>query len=695
MARPAPTRSGHDKPARRRLRVFAFDPGVRAELDNLSISELTLDVLWEDELGEGPSGQYVEVIDYDPASKAFYAPVKLDDRYLLAQDGVAPAEGLPQFHQQMVYAVAMNTIDHFERALGRVAMWADRIVRDDEGRVIGRPQFVPRLRIYPHALREANAYYSPKKKALLFGYFPTPGRGPGQARGGIVFTCLSYDVVAHETTHALLDGLHPSFNEATNIDVHALHEGFADIVALFQRFAHPEILEHVIAKTRGDLEKQNMLGQLARQFGLALGMRSALRDALGHRDTRGQWVAHTPDEKKLQAAREPHERGGILLAAVFSAFLAIYKIRSADLFRIASNGTGVLTAGEIHPDLVRRLAREAASAADTVLTMCIRGLDYCPPVDVDFGTYLRGVVTADAEVYPQDDHHFRDAFIEAFRKWGIYPEGVRSMSDREVRYPRMDDELAPTTANMPTPAERQSIQQAVSRIFELEPPDEPPSPPAKGTRGRRRSPGQRASGTGLDALRLDWDLSADRKRAWRNIRHNAVIVHNWLTGPAMHHHLHVLGLTVSADAPRSVYRDEKGLPAIEVHSVRVARRRGPRDTLVTDIVVEVRQRRRAYFDPKVQARVDAGREHDREKKPDFRFRRGCTLIIDPDTQRVHYVIRTRGDVTDAAELERVRKFVTRGAAEVENAFYGPPAGADIDDEHFAVLHRHHAAVSEF
>ena len=29
-----------------------------------------------------------------------------------------------------------------------------------------------RLRIYPHALRDRNAFYSPDKKALLFGYFP-------------------------------------------------------------------------------------------------------------------------------------------------------------------------------------------------------------------------------------------------------------------------------------------------------------------------------------------------------------------------------------------------------------------------------------------------------------------------------------------------------------------------------------------
>ena len=66
---------------------------------------------------------------------------------------------------------------------------------------------------------------------------------------------------------------------------------------------------------------------------------------------------HTPDPRKLAAANEPHERGGIFLAAVFSAFLAIYKMALADLFRIATNGTGVLGEGAIHPDLVRRLAR--------------------------------------------------------------------------------------------------------------------------------------------------------------------------------------------------------------------------------------------------------------------------------------------------------------------------------------------------
>ena len=55
------------------------------------------------------------------------------------------------------------------------------------------------------------------------------------------------------------------------------------------------------------------------------------------------------------------------MAAVFDAFLAIYKTRSADLLRLATGGTGVLPEGHLHPDLVNRLAREASKAAQQML----------------------------------------------------------------------------------------------------------------------------------------------------------------------------------------------------------------------------------------------------------------------------------------------------------------------------------------
>src|SRR5687767_5852115 len=253
-------------PAVRRLRGFSFDPYLATKLETAIFAEVTFRVPWES-LEAGPVGEYVEVVDYDPASDCFYLPVSLDDPHILAQDGLPASEGNPQFHQQMVYAVAMTTIKNFERALGRWAFWGPKELLPAQRRLPAKEkydaEYVQRLRIYPHALRQANAYYSPVKKALLFGYFPA-----AREAGGMVFTCLSHDIIAHETTHALLDGMHGRFMEPSHPDTRAFHEAFADIVALFQRFSITEVVRNQIAKTRGDIAgTSNMLGALAQQFG--------------------------------------------------------------------------------------------------------------------------------------------------------------------------------------------------------------------------------------------------------------------------------------------------------------------------------------------------------------------------------------------------------------------------------------------
>src|SRR6516165_8052277 len=181
----------------------------------------------------------------------------------------------------MVYAVAMTTIEHFEKALGRKALWAPRWAKTGNGKnnQEGKTYEVRRLRLYPHALRTDNAYYSPQKKAILFGYFPANSENTdATAPGSIVFACLSSDIIAHEMTHALLDGLHRRFEEASNLDVPAFHEGFADIVALFQHFAIPELVRFEIARARGDLMRDGLLSGLAWQFGEASGRRGPLRD---------------------------------------------------------------------------------------------------------------------------------------------------------------------------------------------------------------------------------------------------------------------------------------------------------------------------------------------------------------------------------------------------------------------------------
>lgn len=654
------------EPVSRNLRIFAFDPSLSVQFDMAGIGEITIAVPWERDLRPGPVGEYIEVVDADPASGLFYKPVDLNAEWVLAQNGVAASETNPLFHQQMVYAVAMTTIGHFERALGRVALWSSHRGSGDED-----DQFVRRLRIYPHALRDRNAYYSPDKKALLFGYFPVGIKDASNTPGTLVFTCLSHDIIAHETTHALLDGVHPRFNEPVNPDVLAFHEAFADIVALFQHFSYPGVLRNQITSTRGNLAGENLLGQLAQQFGKASGRGSALRDALGGiNPTTGTWEPHKPDVRALDRTFQPHDRGAILVAAVFGAFLKVYRSRTMDLYRIASEGTGVLRDGDLPTDLASRLAEEAARCAQYVLQMCIRAIDYCPPVGITFGDYLRAIVTADYDLNVDDFAGYRLAFVESFRQWGIHPEGMRSMSVESLLWPDRQAAEEATGAKA-DPDDLRSLFVEEQQAF----PEE--------MAGKRRS-------SSISQRLQSWTLESDRYKTWIGVEDDAAVLWSWLMRGKGRKLLPAFGLIVDEDnPPRTVFRSQasENRVAVEVHSVRRALRRSPRGETVADLVVEITQRRRGYFDPDTQRKRDTDGVSDQTDRGDFRYRAGCTILMDPTTMEVRRVIRTAGTIADDVQLERVRRFITEGAPGPADAFF-PARNAMQEREPFALLHRH-------
>ncbi|HEX6304684.1 MAG TPA: hypothetical protein VFZ76_10880 [Anaerolineales bacterium] len=628
-------------PPHRRLRGYAFDPSLSTQLETIPINEVVFKVPWEkmEQLEQGPVGEYLEVVDYDPASQCFYAPVDLDDPLVIAQDGLSPSEGNPQFHQQMVYAVAMTAIKNFERALGRRAHWAPRAdskLRDPSN---AEETFVKCLRIYPHALREANAYYSPNKKALLFGYFPATTEHPGiQFPGGTVFTCLSHDIVAHETTHALLDGMHSGFLEPTHPDVFAFHEAFADIVALFQHFSFPEVLHHQIANTRGDLAGQSLLGQLAQQFGRAIGHYGALRNAIGQTNPEtGQWEPLQPDPQEYQNVFEPHARGAILVAAVFDAFISIYKTRIADLFRIATSGTGILPEGAIHPDLVNRLSQEAAKSAQHVLSMCIRALDYCPPFDLTFGDYLRALITADSDLIPNDDRGYRVAFIEAFRRRGIYPQDVRTLSLESLRWPgaQMRGDWSGVDALAFAPLAL-SIRDFVE--------------------GTRLLKDRREIFTKTESIKST--LFKIINEGFRDLP--------WFEDQT--------GLVLGSDHKISgLETDQNGNPVFQVHAVRPAQRVGPNGNLLNQVIISLVQHRHVPL---------------RESIPQGQkvlFRGGGTLILDLDEGSLRY--RIVKPIDDEQRLNRQRTYLRDQSGRSLRATY---FGSQITGEHlepFAILHR--------
>jgi hypothetical protein len=427
--------------------------------------------------------------------------------------------------------------------------------------------------------------------------------------------------VAHETTHALLDGLHPRYSERTNVDMAAFHEAFADIVALFQHFSMPESLTRQIRQAKGSTtEIGQSLGQLAQQFGQAMGMHGALRQFVGKP---GSSVPKLDDR-----VAEPHTRGAILVSAVFGAFLTIYQSRCADLIRLATNGSGNLPGGEISVDLANRLASEASKTAEHVLNMCIRALDYCPPVNLEFGDYLRAIVTADRDLVHDDSRGYRVAFIDAFRERGIVPYDIRRLAEDSLLWepPPMDAELA-------------------SRFSEV-----------------------------LPVLDLSWGLAIDRVKAFELSQKNAGILQKWLTDPndpTRRLLRQILGFEEPAKQWTGMIgeRSYSGeIRPIEVHSVRVCRRSGPDGLSKSTLVIELTQTFRADPDQ-------------------TRYRGGCTLLFDLTAARLDYVVRKRLLSPWSFENQGKVQLAAMAAAAEDLQVYYAPDDPLSRGKTFAMMHR--------
>ena len=155
-----------------------------------------------------------------------------------------------------------------------------------------------------------------------------------------------------------------------------------------------------------------------------MGMRAGLRQALG--------TPPTPEDIKVKT--EPHERGSILVAAVFDAYFRIYLRRTADLFRIFRAGGGSTEPKDLPGPLAEMLASGASRTATDFFTVCARALDYCPPVDITFGDFLRALITAHYDADPADPEGIRDAFMQAFRLRGIIAETAKFFSEDALRW---------------------------------------------------------------------------------------------------------------------------------------------------------------------------------------------------------------------------------------------------------------------
>lgn len=400
----------------RRLTIIAKDPGLRIG-PNQTLAFAQVDVAAE-KLAKGPIGYRIKVVDYNATERLAYDndcnyqtrngravdPFEaVDDAELNDPAYEARLVGDPNFHAQNVYAITMRTLGFFERALGRRVSWSSR----------GH-----QLHIVPHAFAQANAFYSEPDRALFFGYFHATDGKP-------IFTALSHDIVAHETTHALLDGLRTRYTEASLPDQAGFHEGFADIVALLSVFSLETVVAAAIGEdgryTLGDrqivlvdkvkvsldaLRNSIFLG-LGRQFGRALDGSGDLRRS----------ILREPEDFAADNMEE-HERGELIVAVVMRAFVSLWAAR-----------IGALGTFDDRYNL-SMVVEEGAKVARQLLNMCIRGLDYCPPTDLEFSQFLCAVLTADREIAPDDTRFcYRQALRDAATAYRIETSECDSDSD--------------------------------------------------------------------------------------------------------------------------------------------------------------------------------------------------------------------------------------------------------------------------
>jgi hypothetical protein len=497
-------------PVYRPLRVYTLDPSTLA----LEGATAVLQVPYEP-LQPGPIGSVFEIGDADDAGDA--QPLDLDDPKVLITQGVSPSPSNPQFQQQMLYAVCSSVYAVFRSALGRRIAWGfDPTDQNGIARLILRPRV---------GEEGANAAYHRASGEIRFGYFELPaGRPRGRnVPGAPVYTCVSHDIVVHELAHALIDGMRSYFLFPTGPDVLGFHEGFADLVAILQHFTYAEVLKSEIRKVRNSLEQSSILLGIANNFGLSVGKDGVLRKA-----------ADGQAEKRVYGpGMEAHDMGLVLACAVFDAFRVIYKRKTDRYIRLYTSSSGHVP--EVLPsELVDILAAEASKLANQFLSLCVRALDYCPPVDIRLGEFLRAIITADRDLIPDDPWAYREALIDAFADRGIYPEDVVHLSEGALCW-------KPLSCNLPL-VEKLSFA-------ELKFAGDPASPASR-----------------------------------EELERQACVLGEVVTRPG---NLELFGLAPSWDERLSGGR--VSLPCVQ--SVRTSRRVGPDGQLVFDLIAEVTQSR--------------------------------------------------------------------------------------------------------
>lgn len=411
-----------------RVPVIVKDPVVTEYKDVEPTETITVEA---DAFLDGPVSPRVAVLDFDPGVGALATPARFLAPRGRARIGSYEIQRPVTFGDPVdpvtaavsVFGAVNKTIAMFEEedALGRQVTWAFD---------------APQLLVVPRSGQMANAYYERESHSLQFFFFEPPGGGPR------IFTSNSQDIVAHETAHALLDGIAPDLYSAISPESLAIHESVADLASLLVSLRCRELTRAVLASTGGSIRDSNVFSGLAEQFAMGLDRGPYYLRNLNNGTTMAQVPHH-----------EPHELSTVLSGAFYSVLIRIYEdLRAHYASRSLPDPTVVAdaearyveqqTAGEPSGARTRSMgfgpnAKALFVAAERIKRTLLRGLDYLPPGDVGFADLARAVLASDEASHP-DSERLRDWLKQEFITRGVV--GARRDLDVRTNYttPRLD-----------------------------------------------------------------------------------------------------------------------------------------------------------------------------------------------------------------------------------------------------------------
>ncbi len=406
--------------------VLIKDPEVSRYKDLPLVEDFVVEQ--EELFLDGPVSRRLAILDFDAdvgglrAGARFVPPgagASVFGRYDVASRSELDAD---DFIQASTFGGVLKTLYLFEEpdTLGRAVRWAF------DG---------SQLLVVPRAGEWGNAFYERESRSLQLFYVKPDSRHT-------IYACHSMDILAHETAHAVLDGIAPDLYDSLLPESLALHEAVADLTTLLMAFSSRKLAEHVLEQTGGSITTPSAFTEIAEQFGAAIHPgQEGLRDLFNDRTM------------KNVDTGEPHALSEVLSGALYRVMVRIHeqlKDESANQSKRASSlivpaevARWQQTAPESEASFQarRKLAgrnkattKSAAAmralwiAAQRFKRTVLRALDYLPPGEATFADYGRAIIASDQASHP-DSGQQREWLKAEFVKRGI----VGSKKELEVK----------------------------------------------------------------------------------------------------------------------------------------------------------------------------------------------------------------------------------------------------------------------